>query len=494
MFPYDWRYGVTGEYASGKTNADLVKEKIDEVLQQTGADKVDVVAHSLGGLIVKEYAMDNPTDNHIGKAVFVGVPNTGAPKAVKALLQGDNFNIHFELFGQTFGLSEAEIKKISENMPASYDLLPSQQYYNEKGSYVEVVNVQSPYTIISDNNLNYGESKSFLIQDYSLNSLAMANAEALHTQNFDNYDLRTAGIDVYAINGCKAGTLGKIVEMRTKNVYGPDTVTYSTPKETPGDGTVPLESATNLPINQNNKYYALVSDHGKMPSQNGIKQEIVNLISGSNLNVGSDLITQDINQCQLNGKGFSVFSPIDIFITDQFGNQLGFADDGSVMNEIPNADFEVWGEPANSADRHKFVYLPTDEGQTYNISLQGTDTGTYTIKVDDIHNNQVIGGEVFESLPVTSDLTGAINLSSALGQTTLTAKEDKESQPETIYPTKILTEEEAEDYLPPMAVITMRTSKEQCKKGGWKNFGTTFKNQGDCVSFVETKDKDKKKK
>jgi hypothetical protein len=29
------------------------------------------------------------------------------------------------------------------------------------------------------------------------------------------------------------------------------------------------------------------------------------------------------------------------------------------------------------------------------------------------------------------------------------------------------------------------TSKEQCKKGGWKNFGTTFKNQGQCVSFVE---------
>jgi hypothetical protein len=30
------------------------------------------------------------------------------------------------------------------------------------------------------------------------------------------------------------------------------------------------------------------------------------------------------------------------------------------------------------------------------------------------------------------------------------------------------------------------TSKEQCKKGGWRNFGTVFKNQGDCVSFVAT--------
>ena len=30
------------------------------------------------------------------------------------------------------------------------------------------------------------------------------------------------------------------------------------------------------------------------------------------------------------------------------------------------------------------------------------------------------------------------------------------------------------------------TTKEQCKNGGWQNYGTTFKNQGDCVSFVAT--------
>jgi hypothetical protein len=30
------------------------------------------------------------------------------------------------------------------------------------------------------------------------------------------------------------------------------------------------------------------------------------------------------------------------------------------------------------------------------------------------------------------------------------------------------------------------TSKDQCKNGGWRNFGSTFKNQGDCVSFVAT--------
>jgi len=32
-------------------------------------------------------------------------------------------------------------------------------------------------------------------------------------------------------------------------------------------------------------------------------------------------------------------------------------------------------------------------------------------------------------------------------------------------------------------------SENQCKHGGWKAFGTTFKNQGDCVTFVATSGK-----
>jgi hypothetical protein len=36
---------------------------------------------------------------------------------------------------------------------------------------------------------------------------------------------------------------------------------------------------------------------------------------------------------------------------------------------------------------------------------------------------------------------------------------------------------------------TSPTSKDDCKNNGWKNFNPTFKNQGDCVSFVATKGK-----
>jgi len=29
------------------------------------------------------------------------------------------------------------------------------------------------------------------------------------------------------------------------------------------------------------------------------------------------------------------------------------------------------------------------------------------------------------------------------------------------------------------------TSKDECKNGGWRNYGTTFKNQGQCVAFAQ---------
>ncbi len=449
-FPYDWRYGVSGKYADGKTNSDLLEEKIQAILTQTGADRVDVVAHSMGGLIVKKYVIENQSDSHINKAVFVGVPNTGSPEAVKILLQGDNFGIPW--------LADAEIKKIAVNMPASYDLLPSQKYYNDSGSFVTVINADQA----TEKKLNYNETKSFLTDDHGLNALGLTNAESLHTTSFDNYDLRTAGIDLYAVDGCRAPTMSNITQITRGTLLGDD-VDYRNIKWGLGDGTVPLQSATNLPIDESKKYYSLAGDHGKMLSQNGSRQQIVNLIANTSLDTGKDfmhgdrvtgdIITQDVGKCQLNGKAIVVLSPVDITVTDQNGNKLGLAQDQSVMNQIPGADFEIWGDPASPAGRHKFIFLPTDNGENYSINMQGTGSGTYTIKVQDIAGSEILKTEVFSNLPVTQNLTGQINL--LPNQTTLAVKQNENSNTETILPQATITQEQSDDLISPVSKTTL---------------------------------------
>ncbi|MEI7709658.1 MAG: hypothetical protein WCI76_03005 [bacterium] len=426
LFPYDWRYGVSANIIS------QLQKKIQDIKTQTGADKVDVVAHSTGGLLVKKYVMDNSANNYIGKAVFVGVPNTGAPKAIKALVHGDSFSVPF--------LADSEMKKIAANMPVVYDLSPSLKYFNIKGSYIKVV--KEGILSTSSEDLDFHQSNSFLTDDHKLNSQALTDAQNLHTIGFDNYDLRAAGVDLYAIDGCKTGTISKIVEHR---FLGNTFISYEAPEESPGDGTVPLESATNLPIDQDHKYYGLKSTHSEMLTEDGSRQEIVNLVSGSSLGVPSNLITQDISKCKLNGKAISVFSPLDIDIKDQNGNHSGVVS-GGVENNIPNADFEIMGE-------HKFVYLPSDEGQIYTIKIKGTGSGTFTIKDQDILDNKVSKTEVFSNIPVTTSLSGNIIIGDI---TTLSLDNNGDGTTDQIMkPSSTTNTDQSKDLISPITTSTI---------------------------------------
>ena len=170
------------------------------------------------------------------------------------------------------------------------------------------------------------------------------------------------------------------LEMKKKDILGNYHTSYDNIVLKTGDGTVPMLSSTNLPIDQNKKYYALSSNHSKLLSTDGSRQEIVNLISGSVLPIDSKLVTQDVNQCQLTGKIVEVFSPVDVSVTDQNGNKLGLVG-GNTTNQIPGANFLMMGE-------HKFIYLP--DGPNYSVSLQGTGSGTFTLKVKDVENTQVV--------------------------------------------------------------------------------------------------------
>ncbi len=439
-FPYDWRYGVN------QINIEALKAKIQAI---GNGGKVNVVAHSTGGLLVKKYVRDNPTTHNINKAVFVGVPNTGAPKAIKVLLQGDNFGV--------LGLSDAEMKKLAQNLPVVYDLAPSQKYFTNKGSFYRVIEtlLNQP---IQDRGLNYSEARARMLTQKGANLLAFNNAEALHTLEFDNYDLRTAGVDVYNIVGCKAYTLSQVIERTWQNLSGNYYSEYLIPEMLPGDGTVPLESATNLPVDEYKKYYSLSSEHSKMLSQSGTRQKIVNIITGSNLSVG-DTITQDVSKCKLNGKAYSVYSPLDISVKDNLGNVLGFSEDGSLENQIPNASFEVF-------EHNKFVFLPEDEGQTYQINLKGTGEGTFTFKVENVENNQTTETQVFSNIPVSTSLQGTVNESSHQAILNLDINGDNTID-QVVQPSTILNSDESKDLLPP--ITTLDVTGQMGDKGFYRS-------------------------
>ena len=427
LFPYDWRYGV-----DEKTISQL-KQKISDIMAATGSTKVDIVAHSTGGLLVKKYVMENPDSNHIDKAVFVGVPNTGAPKAIKTLLVGDNFGDPF--------LAQNEMRKLARNFPVVYDLAPSRQYYSWMGSFMKV-SEGSLFSSSTPKDLDFDQTNDLLLNGHGMNASGIDHAAALHTPDFDNYDLRKAGVDLYSINGCKTGTIGGVTEIDNK-LFAKE---YTVSKEVGGDGTVPIESSTNLPIDKSHKYYSLNADHGTMLSQDGIRQEILNLISGNNIPVRQDFITQDSAQCGLNGHDFAVYSPLSIDVVDTEGRHSGVSLDtpAGIENAIPNADYEIIGD-------HKFVYVPTDNAQTYTITIKGTDTGTFTFTNATIMNNTVVKTDVFRDIPVTSSLRGTVE--SIDSTTVLKLDTDGDGTVDKILtPTSVLDAEQSKDFIPVAAL------------------------------------------
>ena len=62
------------------------------------------------------------------------------------------------------------MKKLARNLPVAYDLSPSEQYFNVKGSFIKIIN-QDTLSSTSDD-LNFEEVNDFLIKDHNLNNQA----------------------------------------------------------------------------------------------------------------------------------------------------------------------------------------------------------------------------------------------------------------------------------------------------------------------------------
>jgi len=115
--PYDWRLDYAAHF-------DTITSTINNAIAASGASKVNIVAHSQGGLLLKAYLLARPDmQAKINKFITMGTPFLGAAKAAKSTSQklgGYNFDI--PLLANETGFS------IAKHAPAVYHLAPSYQY------------------------------------------------------------------------------------------------------------------------------------------------------------------------------------------------------------------------------------------------------------------------------------------------------------------------------------------------------------------------------
>ena len=104
---------------------------------------------------------------------------------------------------------------------------------------------------------------------------------------------------------------------------------------------------------------------------------------------------------------------------------------------------------------HKYVFLPTDEGQSYTIKLQGTGDGTFTVYDQTIEEDNIVKTQVFSNLSVTTSLTGQVDLGNGDSETTLLIQQTSASEPTTIRPTSILNASQSQDLIAPISTSTI---------------------------------------
>src|SRR3989344_8505211 len=353
-FPYDWRLDLTD-------TAPLLKNKIEEIETQTGSDKVNIVAHSMGGLLIKEYIRQNGKES-IDKLIFIGTPHLGAPKAGKIIMEGDRMGIPW--------LEEDRVEEIGEHSVAIHELLPDQSYFNVGGPYIKR----------SNNLVDYGQTKQLLINEGSTTSV-FNSAEIFFSHDLNNLDL--SGIDAYNIAGCAGGTQAGYGLDKDSSI---DSILYRS-----GDQTVPLISGNGISLE--NKFYSTEGSHAELPSRPGVRDLIADIFNGNSSasyeNVSTDSLTGGIEGQELIWR-----SPVEVHIYDSQNRHTGPIENG-IEYRIPGVNYEIIGH-------EKFIYLPLNTAETYRIVAIGLDVGTFDLSIPKNEDGNITEETSFNDVPITT--------------------------------------------------------------------------------------------
>ncbi len=426
VFPYDWRLDNTD-------NANLLNDKINEILQQTGVKKVDIVAHSMGGLVVKQY-IKNINGEFVRKFIDIATPHLGSPKAFKILSYGDNLDIAI--------LNQDRIKTITQNMPSIYQLLPSREYFNSTDPNYSYYFHDSDDI---DNNgikgkLNYDQTMEFL-KNGGRNYYLLGFNDILHN-NLDNWNGQDYGVKTTNIVGCGEPTIGKIFALN-KEVTGYEyALSYIS-----GDQTVPLRSAES--IDSDKIYYASNISHSTMPSANGVRQLVASILTDTNFNsIQYQNIKEDKSNCSFSGKAISFHSPVEMHIYDEQGNHTGPTETGGIENNIEEVTYDI-------IEGNKFVFLPN--GKRYTIKAKATDTGSFNVRIKTIENEEVTQTQYFNQMLLMTIKTNA-EIDIKTNQTNFTIKIDQDGDSifeQDIQPSSILDETQSQDITKPETQIAV---------------------------------------
>ena len=357
-FPYQWR--LPNAYT-----ADLLKEKIDDIKEICDCEKVDIVAHSMGGLVARSYIEGADYEDDIDQLIFLATPHKGATNAYLTWEGGEVGPTWPDKLRQRILTLEAEgngygsVFKYVRGLPMQsvQELLPIYDYLRDADT-MELREYSEDYPV-----------NTFL---ELLNNPSELNS--LNSVNITNI-LADAGTN---------STINSLRVVENESIYGewehgyPEN--YSTPftdhglEYGSGDTTVPERSNIDFMGLDN---VIIASDHNDIVTD--AQKRVIKELTGVEPN---EEVRMNIFKKFLL---IRIFSPADFIVIAPDGKKLGkdFTS-GQAVNEILGAFYSGFDGDI------EFAVIPEPLEGDYKIELEGTGDGEYTLSASFIDEEQDI--------------------------------------------------------------------------------------------------------
>lgn len=443
---YDWRLSLDDLVSKGVVRDDNIyfDETADvpylelnllELASSSPTHKVTIIAHSNGGLVAKKLLMklgDAETSRLIDKVVFVGVPQSGAPQALGALLFGYKESLP-SWFPFIVHISTA--RTFAENSPMGYHLLPSQRYFDdvldeehavvqfnaastyaeERAKYGTVINTWeelSAFSLAEDNGRTKPEAVLFFKPNV-LNDFLLTYAKRTH----DALDawVPPTGVTLYQIGGWGKETVSGIefyelcVLSVCKKEYRPTFVQH-------GDRVVPIQSALMLSTAINVKKFWVDldaygfgpignKDHGSFLSVTDVQNFLSNIILGDPAlpqNIFTEQPTSSISNKRLR---FMLHSPLTLNLYDASGNHAGPTASGGSEETIPGSAYGQFGE---------VQYVTVPAGPEYTVKMNGIASGTFSLDIQEVSGGSIVASTTLAGVPTQAGTIAKITIGDSL--------------------------------------------------------------------------------
>lgn len=285
LFPYDWRRAVAA-------NAALLLQRIDQIRAATGADKVNIIAHSQGGQLTRATLGLAGSFGRVNRVVTLGTPVLGAAKALGILRYKNPCLVKVPVAGACV-YNRDTISELARNLRGMHDLLPSRRYFDNVGSPV-VRTWDSDGDGQPDGAMSVGQVRDLLVatpHSWGVNMPLIDQSFAWH-ESHDDWQPADPSVGLVRVYGTGLDTIVSLNDERREECdliwFNCRLVEHHTFNHGSGDGTVPMGSA-NMNAGPNVATYSVWGiEHDELTQQEVVMNWAVEVVRREGL-LGQDV-------------------------------------------------------------------------------------------------------------------------------------------------------------------------------------------------------------